>query len=134
MLRRGRRVLRLALPLLVTHPAAAGVVYTWTDAAGHTHFSDSSPPLTARNPHEVETPPLPERRSEGLRPGERARLQDIERRQAQRQQRVQRTRRHEADAAAEHRRDCRERQARQRATGNHARRRTEVTYLRRHCW
>jgi hypothetical protein len=110
------------------------VVYQWTDAAGLTHFSDRAPPPAARNPHAVETPAVTVRRPEGLRPDERARLQEIEHRSARRQRQVLKNRRHAADAASEHRRDCRERRTRQNATGNHARRRAEATYLRRHCW
>lgn len=128
-----RPVARLLLLLLLPAPGAADTVYHWTDAAGISHFSDIAPAGPPVGRRELE--PAAERAAaQGLRPGEKASLQAIERRLDVQHRSAQLARRHHDRALAKHRKDCRERHARQHRTGNHAARKENITYLRQNCW
>ncbi len=112
----------------------AGTVYQWTDTAGVTHFSDSAPLNPAAHSQRLETAPVQATSVQGLRTGERAALQVIDKRIQQQHRAAQATRRRNDRAVAEHRRDCRERRDRQRNAEDRAARKALTAFLRRNCW
>lgn len=126
----------ICLALLNSVPAAlqAGTIHQWTDAAGTTHFSDTAPPETARSHRQLHIVPAREAPATGLRAGERASLDAIDRQLSRQRLDAQRARRENDRAVAERRQACRERRARAGASGNHSGRRGDINYLRRNCW
>jgi hypothetical protein len=124
----------LALLHLLPALAMAGTVYQWTDAAGITHFSDTAPARTGHELRAHEIADLPARSVQGLRPGERTTLQDIEQQLARQHRRARQARLRNDRAVAERRRECRKRRTRQRGTGYYATRKVDTTFLRRNCW
>ena len=129
-----RRVYCLALFPLLSVQVMADTVYRWTDAAGVTHFSDTAPPLTSPDRRKVEIAPVRATGAQGLRPGERAILEKMEEQLTHTRHKARQARQRNDRAVAEHRRECRERRARQRGSGYHATRKDDATYLRRNCW
>ncbi|MGB5540582.1 MAG: DUF4124 domain-containing protein [Gammaproteobacteria bacterium] len=121
------------LLLVLPAPGAADTVYHWTDAAGTPHFSDIAPAGPPAGRRELE-PAAGTASAQGLRPGEKAALQTIERRLDLQHRRAQLARRQNDRDLAKRRNDCRERRARQHRTGNHAARKENTTYLRQNCW
>jgi len=74
-----KKLVGVALSLLVTVPAAAGGVYKWTDEHGQVHFGDR-PPAGTPAEHAEPRPAtgVDPAAGSGLRSGERARLSGIE--------------------------------------------------------
>ena len=110
----------------------ASAIYRWTDAQGNTHFSDLPPPAAGstaitRRVEDASAGP-------DLRPGERATLRAIERRQQTRQRQLVQERRQQQQAQQQHERGCRERREQLRRGRRHADGKTLAKYLRVHCW
>ena len=124
----------LVLLHLPPAPGSADTIYHWMDTAGVAHFSDTQPPDPPAERAEFELAPPQHQAVQGLRPGEQASLQALEQRLENQHRSAQRARQRGSHALAERRRDCRERRARQRRTGNHPMRKELTTYLRRNCW
>ena len=133
MAARHRLVAALVLLSLLPSPGPAVTVYRWTDTAGVTHFSDTAPPGTPA-PSRATTSAPAAISAQGLRAGEQATLQAIKQRVAEQHRAERQVRQRNHRALAERRRDCRERRARQRSTGNHPARKADTIYLRRNCW
>ncbi|HUT42282.1 MAG TPA: DUF4124 domain-containing protein [Gammaproteobacteria bacterium] len=131
---RWRRPVARLLLLLLPAPGAADTIYHWTDAAGIPHFSDIAPAGPPAGRRELEPAPAGTAAAQGLRPGEKASLQAIERRLDLQHRSAQLARRHNDRATAKRRKDCRERRARQHRTGNHAARKENTNFLRQNCW
>ncbi|MDX1696642.1 MAG: DUF4124 domain-containing protein [Thiohalobacterales bacterium] len=111
------------------HPATA---YRWTDADGQTHFGDRPPVGQAATG--IDLPPADGLKSPGLRPGERATLQAIERRRQARRaeaeaQRGEQRRRRDAELET-----CRRQRQQLRLGRRHVDGKKISKYLRRHCW
>jgi hypothetical protein len=77
-----KQLTSIALGFVLSVPAAGGDVYRWVDDRGQVHFGDR-PPLQAQA---TRLPILPAATGvpaeDGLRPGERARLREIEQRES----------------------------------------------------
>ena len=101
-----KRRVGITLGLLLSVPAAAGDVYTWTDDNGQRHFGDRPPAGARTEKTDVKARSGGEPAIEsGLRAGERARLSEIEKQArmtaAEKSARIKRA------AAEEHRREHR---------------------------
>jgi len=129
-----RRAVALGLLVLLPVTGMADRVYRWTDDAGITHFSDIPPPGPPPESLAVASTAVPAFSAQGLRPGERTALQDIDRHLVERHRAAQQARQRYDHTRTERRRDCQERRARQRRTGNYPARKADTIYLRRHCW
>jgi hypothetical protein len=78
-----KNLVGITFGLVLSVPVAAGSVYKWTDEQGRVHFGDKPPPAATVTQVEVK-PATGDDRSGGggLRPGERARLGEISKRES----------------------------------------------------
>ncbi len=108
----------------------AQTVYRWIDSSGRMQLTDRPPALPA------EVIEIPERSTPGgsLRPGERTRLEQVERR-LQAQQRAARKRQQAARKHRDRQRaECRVRRQALRHKPDAEQRKADARYLRKHCW
>jgi hypothetical protein len=110
----------------------AGTVYQWTDAEGHTHFSDAAPDNRASLA--IDLPATPPRPSNGLRPGERATLLRIEKRQQSRHKSAVTARRKLWQERESERRACDDKREQLRRGRRYVDSKALSKYLREHCW
>ena len=98
-----KKMAGITVGFLLHVPALAGAVYTWTDAQGQVHFGDRPPAGVAAQQQEIR-PATGEvaAQGQGLRPGERALLHEIEKQERQ-EAAVQRKRDERAAAEARQR-------------------------------
>jgi Domain of unknown function (DUF4124) len=95
-----KNLVGISFGLFFSVPAVAGSVYQWTDEQGRVHFGDKPPPAATVRQVEVKPATGDDRSSGGgLRPGERARLGEISKRE--RRMAAEKRNRNEREAADE---------------------------------
>lgn len=126
-------IFALCLWTLGLAPAGqAGTVYRWIDEQGDTHFSDSEPDKRASTA--IELQPTTPQSSTGLRPGERATLHSIEKRQQSRHQTATRARHEQRRKREARRRICSDNREQLRRGHRHVDSKAVLKYQREHCW
>ena len=132
ILARGTVIILYLWHMGVASIGQAGTVYQWTDAQGHTQFSDTEP--GGRSSITLELKPASSLPSTGLRPGERATLRAIEKRQQARHRVANTARRKQRHALEARRQACTDNRDQLRRGRHHVDSKAILKYLREHCW
>jgi hypothetical protein len=125
----------LLLSLLLERTAlATDFVYRWSDAQGQAHFSDSPPLAENSEAIKLESTPHAEKGVQGLRPGERASLGAIERRQKMQQARSRARRSNAEEQRASLLRQCRSHREMLKLAEGRDGFKQHARFLRNNCW
>ena len=127
-------ILMLSVTSLQHTACATGLVYQWSDAQGQVHYGDTPPLAEEAEAVTLERDPHAGSKPRGLRPGERALLGTVERRQQQQQSRSRAARSHADEQRATLQRQCRSHRERLKLAQGRDDFKQHARFLRNNCW
>ena len=127
-------VLLLSLTAMQRTACASDLVFQWSDAQGQIHYGDTPPLAEKAETITLERSPHAGNNTQGLRPGERALLGTIERRQQQQQTRSRAARSRVDEQRTALRKQCRNHREMLKLAQGRDNFKQHARFLRSNCW